>query len=160
MNKTHRKSINALVPIISEVTSAGGTVRLDVKGNSMWPMLRNEKDSVLLAKPENIQKYDVVLFRRCDGRVALHRVIRAEGDTFTTVGDNQYIFEGNVDKSSVIAKAIEFRRGKKNIDEKHIRSFGVIWVALFPLRRFVRKGLSWIRRHSPACIRTFADRFR
>ncbi len=160
MSNTHRKSINAMVPVISEVTSAGGSVRLDVKGNSMWPLLRSEKDSVLLVKPDNIKKNDVILFRRFDGKIALHRVISLTDDHLTTIGDNQYVFEGNVDKSSVIAKAIEFRRGKKRLDEKYIRNFGVIWVAIFPLRRVTRKGLSWIRRHSPACIRTYIDKFR
>lgn len=160
MSNTHRKSINALIPVISDVVSAGGSVRLDVKGNSMWPLLRNEKDSVLLVRPDDIKKYDVILFKRVDGRIALHRVIKTEGNTLTTIGDNQYVFEGYVDKSSVIAKAIEFKRGRRHISKRHIRYFGVIWVAVFPLRKIVRKGLSWIRRHSSVCIRTYIDKFR
>ncbi len=160
MSNTHRKSIGDMVPVIDEVISAGGNVRLDVKGYSMWPLLRSEIDSVLLKKPTDIKKYDVVLFKRTDGTFALHRIVKITNSSLTTVGDNQYIFDQTVTPDAVIAKAVEFQRGKRRIGEKNIRLFGVFWVALFPLRRLLRKGLSWIKNHLPVCIRSFVNKFR
>ena len=64
INNTSRKSISAMSPIIYDIVSCGGSVRLDVKGNSMMPLIRDEKDAVLLKKPEKIQLYDVVLFKK------------------------------------------------------------------------------------------------
>lgn len=147
-------------PIISEIVLSGGSVRLDVKGNSMMPLLRNERDAVLLRKADSICKYDVVLFKKSDGKIALHRIVDIKDDTYTIIGDNQYRFDYEIRKEDLIAKAVEFIRGKHRISEKQIRSFGVFWYATYPLRNFARKGFTWIKRHSPACIRSLRNKFR
>ena len=159
-NITSRKSISDMAPVIHEIVSAGGSVRLDVKGNSMMPLLRSERDAVLLKKAENIQKYDVVLFKKKDGKIALHRIVEINDDFYTIIGDNQYKFDYKIHISDLIAKSVEFYRGKKRINERQIRTFGTMWYATYPLRKFVRKGFSWIKRHLPDCIRSLKNKFR
>lgn len=159
-NYTSRKSITAMSPIIYEIVSSGGSVRLDIRGTSMMPLLRSERDAVLLKKAENIVKYDVVLFKKKDGKIALHRIVDIKDDTYTIIGDNQYKFDYAVSKEALIAKAVEFHRGNHRIGETTIRVFGLMWYATYPLRNFTRKGLTWIKRHLPACIRSLKNKFR
>lgn len=155
-----RKSIQDMAPIIYEIVSAGGSVKLEVKGISMMPLLRNERDSVLLKKAEVISKYDVVLFKKANGKIALHRIVEIKDGTYTIIGDNQYKFDRNIKQKDVIAKAVEFHRGAKRIEEKAIRTFGAFWYATYPLRNFIRRGFSWIKRHLPDCIRSLRNKFR
>lgn len=154
-----RKSIGAMAPVIKEMVDGGGSVRLEVKGSSMMPLLRSEKDAVLLKKPDNIRRFDVVLFKKADGRIALHRIVKI-GELLTIIGDNQYSFDRKIPKSDLIAKAAEFHRGKVRIGERKIRAFGAFWFALYPLRRISRKGFIWIRNRFAACMRFLRSKFR
>lgn len=156
----HRKSINDMSPVIYDIVQSGGSVRLDIKGNSMLPLLRSEKDSVLLKKAENIKKFDVVLFKNSVGNIAIHRVVKIDDDSFTIIGDNQYTFDCNIRHDRLIAKAVSFYRNGRCIGEKRIRLFGAFWFMLFPLRRIARKVLLWIKRHLPACIRSLKNKSR
>lgn len=160
IDNTSRKSIIAMSPIIYDIVSGGGSVRLDVKGNSMMPLIRDEKDAVLLKKAEDIQLYDVVLFKKDNGRIALHRIVEITDDTYTIIGDNQYRFDRRIRNDQLIAKAVEVQRGKRCIGEKSIRKFGTFWYATYPIRNFTRRGLGWIKRHTPACIRSLKNKFR
>lgn len=160
MNKVSaRKSIGDMAPIIEEIVKSGGAVRLDVKGTSMMPLLRNEKDAVLLKNPDNVRRFDVVLFRKADGRIALHRIVKI-GDFYTIIGDNQYSFDCGISQCDLIAKATEFHRGHHRISEKKIRAFGAFWYSIYPMRRLSRKGFLWIRNHLSACIRFLRNKFR
>lgn len=160
MQNVHRKSIKDIAPVIYDIVSSGGSVRLDIRGNSMMPLLRSEKDSVLLKKADSIEKFDVVLFKNDSGTIALHRVVDIVDDSFIIIGDNQYAFDIGIKKDNLIAKAIEFYRSGKCISEKQIRLFGAFWFALFPLRRIARKVLIWTKRHLPACVRSPKNKFR
>ncbi len=155
-----RKSIQDLAPVIYEIVSAGGCVKLEVKGISMMPMLRNERDCVLLKKAENLFLYDVVLFRKANGKIALHRIVEINEDTYTIIGDNQYKFDRNIKRENIIAKAVEVHRDSKCIGEVTIRNFGFFWYSTYPLRNFFRRSFSWIKRHLPDCILSLKNKFR
>ena len=50
-------------------------------GNSMWPFIKNGKQSVIVEIPKNpIKIYDVVFFTRPDGTQILHRVLGFDND--------------------------------------------------------------------------------
>lgn len=45
-------------------------------GDSMEPVLHNQKSTVVIEKPiKTLQKYDVVLYRRPTGEYVLHRIV-------------------------------------------------------------------------------------
>ena len=59
------------------------------KGNSMWPTLKNGKQSVvLLPKKERLKVMDVAMYLRPDGTFVLHRVIELTDDGYVFVGDS------------------------------------------------------------------------
>ena len=101
------KSIKELVPIIREVLVGGGTFTLFPRGTSMLPIIRAEKDSVVLSLPENLKKNDIVLYGRTNGTYVLHRIVRIKNGEYFMCGDNQFAIEHGIFKDSIIAKVTE-----------------------------------------------------
>jgi len=89
MCQVRKVKSSELFPVIKEILSEGRTAWITVTGNSMYPFLREDIDSVKLsaASLETIKKGDIVLIRRLTGEYILHRVIRKEDDCFYMVGD-------------------------------------------------------------------------
>ena len=57
-------------------------------GISMNPMLRNRRDTILIAPVAGrLKKYDVPLYRRGDDYV-LHRIVQVLPDSYVICGDN------------------------------------------------------------------------
>lgn len=105
--------LEQMMPLIRERLAAGETVRFTTRGVSMRPLLRNGKDQVLLGPlPEKLKKYDLPLYQREDGSYILHRIVKA-GETYTCIGDSQYVCEKGVRREWMIGLAIGvYRKGK------------------------------------------------
>lgn len=68
---------------VEAMLAEGHEVQIRMKGHSMRPLLRSERDQVVLtpcADPARLQPGDVVLFR-CEGRHILHRILRIEPES-------------------------------------------------------------------------------
>ena len=93
-------------------------------GNSMWPILKNRKQSVVVErKTEKLKRFDVALYTRKDGNYVLHRVMEPTETGYIMCGDSQYSLEP-VMEESVIGYMTGFYRGKKYIEctnPKYIR---------------------------------------
>lgn len=89
------------------------------KGVSMWPFIKNQKNAVIIKKPENeINLFDVVFYTTKDGREVLHRVIEFCDEGFITMGDGLLERE-KVSYESVFGVMTGYFKGKKYIDAKH-----------------------------------------
>ena len=60
-------------------------------GDSMYPLLRQKRDLLIISpRPEGrCQKYDVVLYRRPNGRCVLHRILKVTEEGYIICGDNR-----------------------------------------------------------------------
>ena len=84
-------------------------------GTSMYPMLRNRKDTIVVTPTQaRLKKYDVALYRRGDSYV-LHRVIKVLPDSYVIRGDNCALKE-YVPNSSVLGKLTEVWRADKKLN--------------------------------------------
>ena len=107
-------------------------------GMSMYPMLRNRRDRVIifpLEKGERLKKYDLPLYHRPDGKYILHRVIAVRDGYYLIRGDNTYIIE-KVPDSWVLGKVTEFYRGERHILSTS-RGYAIyirFWRLIYPLR--------------------------
>lgn len=138
-----------IMPLIREMLNNGQSVRFAPKGTSMLPMLREGIDSVVLSPlPERLQKYDLPLYQRENGQYVLHRIVHA-GDTYTCIGDNQFVLEAGIPHSRMIAVVTAFYRGDREykVGDLDYRLYCRFWHCSRPLRRFWRRGIRWIRRH-------------
>lgn len=138
-----------LMPLIQESLAAGKTVRFSPRGISMLPMLRQGIDSVILSPlPEKLSKYDLPLYQRDDGHYILHRIVSA-GETYTCIGDNQFVLEHGVRHDQMIALVTAFTRGGREIavTDPGYRLYCRFWHYSRTPRHFWRRGKGWLRRH-------------
>ena len=141
--------LDALMPLFREQLEAGRNVRFSPMGISMLPMLRQGIDTVTLAPlPERLGKYDLPLYRRDDGKYVLHRII-AVGETYTCMGDNQFVPEPGLRHDQMIAVVTAFSRGHREISVANplYQIYCRCWHYSRPLRRFWRRGIGFLRRH-------------
>lgn len=142
-------ALEQLMPLIREYLSEGKTVKYSPRGISMLPMLRQGIDSVVLSPlPATLQKFDLPLYQRDNGKFILHRIVGA-GETYTCVGDNQFDLEKGLRHDQMIALVTGFYRGEKfhSVNEPGYRLYCRFWHYSRPIRHFWRRGLGWLRRH-------------
>jgi hypothetical protein len=134
---------------IEDVLAAEGMYVSSSAGRSMFPLLRDRRDAIVVTPPplgQDLQRYDVALYRS-GGRYVLHRVLRAYPDHYEIRGDNCIAVE-RVPKADVIGVLAEAYRGNRHID-LHSRSYKLyskVWVAINPLVRTYQKARRAIAR--------------
>ena len=138
-----------LMELVRERLAQGQKVRyLPFAGVSMLPMLRMKKDSVELAPvPEKLKKYDLPVYQYPSGKYVMHRVVDVKDTHYVCLGDNTWEYE-TIYPEMLVGVVSAFKRGNKRIevDALGYRLYSRIWVALFPLRKCLRKGKRWLRR--------------
>ena len=90
---------------VEEEIAQGKPVRFRLKGNSMFPLLKNGKDSVILEKcsTDDLKPMDVVLFRYRGSHV-LHRIIQRNGDNLLIQGDGSILAMEQCKVKDVVGK--------------------------------------------------------
>ena len=141
--------------IVSELLQQDRKVWITVTGMSMYPFLREDKDSVELSYSNFnlIQRGDIVLIRRRCGDYVLHRVLVKESKVFYIVGDAQQWIEGPLEAEQLIASVVAVRRGSHTIDCKNLiwKLLTGMWLFLIPIRHWLLKFIQGIYRvHSLA----------
>lgn len=136
------------IPLIEESLKNGKSVRFSPRGISMLPMIRQGIDCVILSPlPEKLQKYDLPLYQRDDGKYILHRIVKV-GETYTCIGDNQFELEPGVRHDQMIALVTGFTRGDKehHVTEPIYQLYCRAWHYSRPIRRIIRKIKGRVRR--------------
>lgn len=131
------------MPLIKERLNAGHEVTFSPRGTSMLPFLKEGRDTITLsAAPAKLKKYDIPLYQRKNGQYVLHRVVRV-GETYTCIGDNQFVYEKGIEPEQIIAICVSaVRNGKK------IRPGAPLWrlyAVLWHYSRFPRYVLAAVR---------------
>ena len=118
-----------------EILEKDGILVYKTREVSMEPMLRQDRDLVVIRVPASrLKKYDVALYKRGEAYV-LHRVIGVAADHYIIRGDNTYMIE-RVPFGDVIGVLTSFKRKGKTIT---VQSHGYVlytrlWHAFYPLR--------------------------
>lgn len=135
--------------LIRERLAAGQNVRyLPFRGVSMLPMLRQGKDTVELAPlPEKLKKYDLPVYRYPSGKYVMHRVVEVRDTYYLCLGDNTWEYE-KIFPEQLIGVVCAFKRGDRRIcvDAPGYRLYCRVWVAIFPVRNFLRRAKNRLRR--------------
>lgn len=117
-----------------------GVLFYRIEGVSMQPMLRQKRDAVVIRPTEGrLQKFDVALYCRANGKYVMHRVVRVLPEGYVIRGDNCYFDETDVTDSDVIGVLTAFvRKGREHqASERLYRLYARLWVGLYPVRRFL-----------------------
>lgn len=147
-NNVKRAAMEELFPLLSEQLKQGGSVRLTVTGNSMYPLFRGGVDSVVLTAAKKIKKYDIPLYRRKDGSFVLHRVVREKNGVYTLLGDNQLLKETPIYADQMLAVVKGFYRGRNYTPCTKLwyRFYARVWTAFIPMRPALLKCALKLRR--------------
>lgn len=118
-------------------------------GVSMWPMLRNRRDRVILRpiqKGERLSRFDLPLYRRRDGKYVLHRVIAVKDDHYVIRGDNTY-YKEKVTDDQILGVVSDFYRKDRHIfsDNKRYCAYVRFWHFIYPIRLVMHKlrAVAW-----------------
>uniref|UniRef100_UPI003FF0184B S26 family signal peptidase n=1 Tax=Alistipes shahii TaxID=328814 RepID=UPI003FF0184B len=132
---------------VEAMLAEGREVQIRMKGHSMRPLLRSERDQVVLtpcADPARLQPGDVVLFRCC-GRHILHRIVRRDGERLTLAGDGNYRIMEQCTTRDVAGIAVRVIRASGRVvgcDSPGWQLRSRLWLAIPPwLRRQVLRVL-------------------
>lgn len=137
---------------LAELLAKGQTVEIYPQGNSMYPLVIPGRDRVVLApfvrQRDRIRRGDVLLFRRENSILVLHRVCRVTQEGVYFVGDNQRVVEGPIAPSQILGRSVGFvRRGHRiSIHHPLYVIFTGAWLLFLPLRPTAWKLLAAIRR--------------
>lgn len=143
--ETSKKMLERLLPLLKE----GQTVEIHPQGSSMFPLLTEGRDSVLIQAMGDYapKRGDILLYRRNSGLLVLHRVYRIRQDGCYFVGDNQTEVEGPLDCSQLLARATHIRRKGRLFSVNHpiYLLISRAWLSLRPLRPYISRpiGTLW-----------------
>lgn len=125
--------------------SEGHSVQLRLKGDSMYPLLRNGRDQVVLfpCNPDELRPMDVILFRY-NGKHFLHRILHIEGNRLYIQGDGSLVAKEECSKEDVIGKVHTIiRPSGKRISVKSLwwRIPSCLWRATGIFRKYILRFL-------------------
>ncbi|MBR4287736.1 MAG: hypothetical protein IKT55_08545 [Clostridia bacterium] len=135
-------------PAIQEMLSEGMDVEFTITGNSMWPLLKHERDTITLTlcNGENVKKGDIILFEALPSKYLLHRATGVSKSSFESTGDRNTFRDGTFPKACIIGKAVKITRKGKSRKTKSplIRLYSFFWMNTYPLRKPILMALNLI----------------
>lgn len=125
-----------------EELEQNGTLVFPNKGTSMMPLLRQDRDLMVIEKkgPERCKKYDAVLFKRKDQYI-LHRILKVRDRDYWIVGDHCRAGESVKDEQilGVLKQVVRDGRVIRTTDLDY-RIYVHLWCDFFPLRCAILYG--------------------
>lgn len=127
-----------------EELKKNGICMSTTSGWSMYPLLRDRRDTVVLA-PVNkgLKKYDLPLYRRPDGTYVLHRILGIRPEGYVLCGDHQWRTEFPVPQEWLIGVVTGIYRDEKYVDMqgKGYRLYVRLWCSSLWLRKILLRVL-------------------
>ena len=112
-------------------------------GDSMNPLIRQDRDILIIEKPNGrLHKYDVPLYRRDSGQYVLHRILKVRENDYVICGDNRYSKEyGITDRHIIGVLTAVVRNGKEiPVTDWKYRLYVHLWCDFFPIRAVIIYG--------------------
>lgn len=126
------------------------------KGTSMRPLIRQDKDLMVIEKPQGrLKRYDGALYIRKDGAYVLHRVLRVKKEGYVICGDNCVKREYGITDKDIIGVLTGVIRNGKELKASSFRyrlyvhlwcDFIFIRIPITRIIRFSERVISKIRR--------------
>ena len=150
VNSVNVKNAHSEKADIEQLLQSGQTIQICPRGYSMYPMLVPGRDEVII-KPavfQELKRGDVVLYRREESILVLHRIYKIKNNEFYMVGDNQAEVEGPLQAQQIKGCLTGFIRKGKSISAKNplylIASH--VWLILLPFRNPLKRIAARLKR--------------
>ncbi len=123
--------------VLQDVLENDGNVPIYVSGHSMTPFLNNGRDIVWLRAcvPSDFKRGQVLLFKRKDGSLILHRIRKVLSDDRLLMNGDAQSWCEEIGNEQALAVAYEFIKNKKHIssDSFNFKVWNFFW---YPTRAF------------------------
>jgi len=122
-----------------------------LNGSSMYPMVRHQKDPVLIVPADKpLKRYDVAVYER-PGRYVVHRVLRCRQGYYIIRGDN-CVAKEHVPADDIAGVVSGFWRNGRYIPVTNpwYKAYSRVWVIINPLvklHHFIRKCVRFVLKH-------------
>ncbi len=136
---------------VEEELSQDRPVTFRVRGNSMFPLLKDGKDSVMLypCVGEELRVMDVVLFKY-KGRHVMHRIVSIDGDKLSMQGDGLPMTYEHCLRGDVLGRVgfvIKSSGKKLDVHSKKWMWPSALWCRMGVMRRYFLRIWRYIDRH-------------
>lgn len=116
-----------------------GSIAFVPKGDSMWPIIKNNSKTVLIKKKEGrLCTLDVGMYERKSGKIALHRVKEVLVDGYIFQGDSQTETE-KINEESVFGVFAGYFTKKKFVNANN--------------EKYVLRVKKWMGKRDRNCLR-------
>ena len=135
---------------LEQLLREGNIIRIKPQGYSMYPLFIPGRDEALIQQADSTdcRRNDIVLYRRDQGILVLHRICRITSDGFSLVGDNQYEVEGPLRRDQIIGKLIAVNHNNREFSVKNplYKFVSSLWLFMLPVRPFCFKLSGFFRK--------------
>ena len=132
-----------------EILAKEGRLIYSNVGDSMLPLIRQNRDLVVIERPAGrLRKFDVPLYRRDSGQYVLHRVLKVRENDYVLCGDNRCSRETGITDRHVLGVLTAVIRDRKelSVNDWRYRLYVRLWCGLFPMRVFLLRGIFVLKR--------------
>ena len=122
-----------------ELQKNGKIIHTNV-GTSMMPLLRQNRDVMIIERPEGrLKKYDVPLYKRKNGQYVLHRILKVRDHDYVICGDHCIKKEYGITDNEIIGVLTGVIRDGKTItmDSFGYKFYYHLWCDFFYIRVFL-----------------------
>ena len=135
---------------LEQLLQEGNIIRLKPQGFSMYPLFIPGRDEALIQQVPvtSLKRNDVALYRRNQGILVLHRIVRVTADGYYMTGDNQYEIEGPLRPDQFRGRLTAVIRDGRQISVRNplYRFLSSLWLFLRPIRPFFHELCALLRR--------------
>lgn len=135
---------------IEKLLEQGNTVQFKPQGYSMYPLFVPGRDEAVVAPvdPQQLKRGDVVLYRRDESILVLHRIWKRKEDGFYLVGDNQKEIEGPLQPDQMKGILVQVVRKGRQFSTKDVlyRMLSALWLRLRPIRPVLSHAVAGCKR--------------
>ncbi len=132
----------------AELAVHGKIIHTNV-GVSMMPLLRQNRDVMIIERPEGrLKKYDCPLYKTPGGKYILHRIIKVRENDYVICGDNCITFERGITDEHIIGVLTGIIRNGKTVtmDNKWYKLYYHIWCDFIYIRIPILRLIRFIKR--------------
>lgn len=126
---------------IEDIIKEKGVYFGKIQGDSMLPLIREDKDKVIITRPQKfpLNKYDVPVYKK-DGHLTMHRIIKVTAKGYIICGDNRVNLERDITDDLIIGVLAGIRRENEYIDCKSLKYkiYARYIIFTYPIRKFIR----------------------
>ena len=134
---------------IEKLLRHGHLTRLKPQVCSMYPLFIPGRDEAVIApcNTDSLHRGDVVLYRRDQSILVLHRIWKIKKDGFYMVGDNQTVIEGPLRPDQIRGRLIACCRNGREFSTRNpfYRMLAGFWLAFRPFRPLAHKAAGFFR---------------